>query len=112
MLNVAVGKLELLHISYMYDCQSQTFVPTSERISPAVDDIGRSLVAKTKFLYILLFDSTRYKIAVGTTSFLKSLYHKFFHVICAAHLLHDSATTWQVFFDLKTKRTKVKIQKN
>ena len=71
-LNLVVGSLAPLLVSYLYDCQPQKCAPIRNF------GINRSL---------LLSDAAKYMIAAGIT--LKSLYPKLFHVTCVAYLLHN-----------------------
>ena len=96
-LNILVGSLETLHVSYLYDCQPLKCAPNSSIIAQAVDDVVRNLGINRSFFCLLLSDAAKYIIAACIT--LKSLYPKLFHVTCVAHLLHNRAMKMKSRFE-------------
>ena len=49
-LNILVGSLETLHVSYLYDCQPLKCAPNSNIIAQAVDDAVKYLGINRKLL--------------------------------------------------------------
>ena len=96
-LNILVGSLETLHVSYLYDCQPPKCAPNSNIIVQVVDDAFRNLGINRSFFCLLLSDAAKYMIAAGIM--LKSLYPKLFHVTCVAHLLHNCAMKIKSHFE-------------
>ena len=96
-LNILVGSLETLQVSYLYDCQPLKCAPNSNIIAQAVDDAVRNLGINRSFFCQLLSDATKYMIAAGIT--LKSLFLKLFHVTSVAYLLHNCAMKIKSHFE-------------
>ena len=96
-LNILVGSLETLHVSYLYDCQPLKCAPNSNIIAQTVDDAVRNLGINRSFFCLLLSDAAKYMIAAGIT--LKSLYPNLFHVTCVAHLFHNRAMKIKSYFE-------------
>ena len=106
-LNILVGNLETLQVSYLYDCQPLICASNSNIIAQAVDDAVRNLESNRSFFCLLLSDAVKYMIAASIP--LKSLYPKLFHVTRVAHLLHNCAMKIKSHFeDVDQLNAKVK----
>lgn len=94
-LNVLVGDVGIPERTYMLDC-SEIAIVDQHRVSAKIDDCLRILNCPRENFVLFLSDAASYMTASSTA--LKTLYPRLFHVTCLAHMLHNCAERVRSFF--------------
>ncbi|MEL7308540.1 MAG: hypothetical protein AAGK05_12180, partial [Pseudomonadota bacterium] len=111
--NVLVGILEKPGETFLCECLPLTKSPDSGEIVRLINDVIPFLGCDRLDVCLLLTDAAPYMMAAART--LRVIYPRMFHVMCAAHLMHNCAMRVRAHFDnvdALIARVKASVVKN